>query len=333
MSRPYAPVGQYLWDFWIFEERGQYHLFHLQAPLELSPRLRHRSSSVGYALSNDLKHWVEMGTVLTASENDKAWDSVSIWTGCTIKKGDIYYMFYTSRSKQDVLDDGYVGHTQRIGVATSMDLRTWSKYKGNPIVTADYRWYESQAEAHNRHEACRDPFVVYSEDERYYYMFFTARDNKGEPRSRGCIGKARSKDLLNWEIMPPAVSPHTFTDMEVPSVHRKNDLWYILFAVKEDWYSEDYRRTICPDKPQTGELYYVSDSLEGKFWSINHKNVLTDTKDQLYTGRIVSAPAGGHVFLSWHAGADEGFPCAQTPYTLTAPLKVIYDQNNMIRVE
>ncbi|WDC84648.1 hypothetical protein PL321_02800 [Caloramator sp. mosi_1] len=38
-------------------------------------------------------------------------------------------MFYTSRCKRDIVEDGYVGHTQRIGVAISKDLINWEKYK------------------------------------------------------------------------------------------------------------------------------------------------------------------------------------------------------------
>lgn len=334
MVKPYSPVGKFLWDFWLFEEKGRYHLFHLQAPLEVGHRLRHRYSSVGYAVSDDAKNWMDMGTVLSASDEAEEWDSVSIWTGCTVKKDDTYYLFYTARCRKDVLNDGYVGHTQRIGVATSDDLRRWSKYALNPVVTADYRYYESQKEAYNLHEGCRDPFVVYDEGSKNYYMFFTARDKAGDPRSRGCIGRAKSKDLLNWELMPPAISPHTFTDMEVPSLHWHNGLWYMLVAVKEAWYSEDYKQAIYPEIPQTGVLYYVAESLESNFKSPGSNNVITGTKDGLYTGRIITEPSGDHhLYLAWHAGADEGFPDAQTPYTLTKPLKVIYEPNKKIRVD
>ncbi|MFC4767975.1 hypothetical protein [Effusibacillus consociatus] len=243
---PYQPKGKFLWDFWVYEENGEYHLFYLQAPLHPDPHTRHRNSSVGHAVSKDLIHWQEKGTVLTASEDDKAWDSVSIWTGCTVKKDDTYYMFYTARSKQDVAEGGYVGHTQRIGVATSKDLHQWEKYQGNPVLTADYRYYESAAEAHNKHEGWRDPYIVYDEEEDIYYAFITARDKAGDPKARGCIARAKSKDLLHWEVLPPAVSPHTFTDMEVPFLHKHNGKWYMIFAVKEQWYSEEYKERIAP---------------------------------------------------------------------------------------
>jgi len=333
MSKLYAPPENFLWDFWIFEENGLYHLYHLQAPLTAGPRLRHRQSSIGYAVSQDLTEWTNLGTVLAAGDEPADWDSVSIWTGCTIKKDDTYYMFYTSRCRMDQLADGYVGHTQRIGVATSKDLKNWHKYQGNPVVTVDCRYYEKQPDAFNRHEGCRDPFVVYDPVGRWYYMFFTARDREGDPLARGCIGRARSRDLLNWEMMPPAASPHIFTDMEVPSLHWHDGLWYMLVAVKQDWYSEDYKRAIYPEQPQTGVLYLVAESLEDEFRLLEPHPVVTGTQAGLYTGRIITGPQGNHVFLSWHAGIDEGRADAETPYRLSKCYKVAYDTGKRLRVE
>lgn len=332
MTVVYQPKGKFLWDFWVFQEKGEYHLFYLQAPLDPDSHTRHRRASVGHAVSTDLIHWREMGTALEASPYEQDWDSVSIWTGCTLKKDDTYYMFYTSRSKQDVLEDGYVGHTQRIGVALSKDLYTWDKFEDNPVVTADARWYEKQPEAHNKHEGWRDPDVVYDEKTGYYYMFMTARDKDGDPKARGCIGRARSKDLLHWEVLPPAASPRMFTDMEVPSLHRHGDKWYLIFAVKENWYSPWYQQKIAPRRPQTGELYFVSDSLDGEFHPIDDDHILIGTSDRQYTGRIVQGPDGHDYFLTWNAGDDEGVKDAAHPYTLARPRRIIYEASGKMRL-
>ncbi|WDC84647.1 hypothetical protein PL321_02795 [Caloramator sp. mosi_1] len=45
------------------------------------------------------------------------------------------------------------------------------KVQGNPVIVADERYYEKQQDAYNKHEGCRDPFVVYDEDEKMYYAF------------------------------------------------------------------------------------------------------------------------------------------------------------------
>ncbi|WLR51442.1 hypothetical protein LC040_00620 [Bacillus tianshenii] len=332
MEYVYKPKGKFLWDFWVYEEDGEYHLFYLQAPLDPDPHSRHRNASIGHAVSTDLFEWKEIGTALTADNDEAAWDSVSTWTGCTLKKGDTYYMFYTARSKKDVADDGYVGHTQRIGVALSKDLYHWEKYEGNPVITADERYYEKQLQAYNKHEGWRDPDIVFDEKTGYYYMFVTARDKTGDPRERGCIGRARSKDLLNWEALPPAASPHLFTDMEVPSLHYRNGKWYMLFAVKEEWYSEEYKQQIAPKKPQTGEIYFVSDSLDGEFVPLDD-NVLIGTAERQYTGRVVQGPDREDYFLTWNAGEDEGYSDVKHPYTLAPPRKIKYDAGGKMHLE
>ncbi|MGO4889543.1 hypothetical protein ACJ2A9_17495 [Anaerobacillus sp. MEB173] len=333
MKGIYKPKGKFLWDFWVYEENGEYHLFYLQAPLDPDPHTRHRNASIGHAISTDLIKWKEVGTALEASNIDDDWDSVSTWTGCTLKKDDTYYMFYTARCKQDVAEDGYVGHTQRIGVAFSKDLYTWKKYEDNPIVIADPRYYEQQDEAYNKHEGWRDPDVIFDEETGFYYMFLTARDKEGDPKARGCIGKARSKDLLNWEVLSPAASPRTLTDLEVPSLHKHEGKWYMIFAVKEQWYSEQYKQEIAPNEPQTGQLYFVSDSLDGEFKPIDHDNVLIGTADRQYTGRIIKGPDGYDYFLTWNAGEDEGYTDVEDPYTLAKPRKVIYEKSGKMRLE
>ena len=45
-------------------------------------------------------------------------------------------MFYTGTSSAEG------GLVQRIGLATSSDLITWTKHPDNPVMVADSRWYE-----------------------------------------------------------------------------------------------------------------------------------------------------------------------------------------------
>lgn len=326
MRATYRPDGHYLWDFWLYRETDAYHLFYLQAPLAFTPRERHRRSSIGHAVSHDLQSWREVEGALQAGAAETDWDSVSLWTGCVVKHEQQYYLFYTARCRLDVAADGYVGHTQRIGVATSKNLYEWKKHPDNPVVAADYRYYESREQAYNAHEGWRDPYVVKDKASGWFYMFFTARDGRRpDPKARGCIGRARSRDLLRWEVLPPAASPGLFTDMEVPSLHWHDGRWYMLFAVKAEWYSDAYRQAIAPEEPQTGVFYLTADALDAEFTMPERHPVLSGTSRAQYTGRIIEAPDGRAVFLSWNGGTDEKM--AQTPdsYTLGAAVRIRYD--------
>ena len=70
----YRPPGRMLWDFWTQPRDGVTHLFHLQAPADLAdPEMRHGMAQVGAAISRDLVHWQDQGTVF-APGPPGAWD-------------------------------------------------------------------------------------------------------------------------------------------------------------------------------------------------------------------------------------------------------------------
>ncbi|GFR36164.1 hypothetical protein [Thermobrachium celere] len=86
-------------------------------------------------------------------------------------------------------------------------------------------------------------------------------------------------------------------------------------------------------KPQTGVLYFVSDSLSGEFKPLSDDIVLCGNESGLYTGRIIKSPQGEDVFLSWHVGDDEGFERNDKSYRLSLPIKVEYDLYGRMRLQ
>ena len=96
---------RWVWDFWIAQDNETYHLFFLQAPRSLgNAELRHRSASVGHAISTDLVNWTEVGTALEAGLPGE-WDDVATWTGSVLKHDDRWWMFYTGTChEEDGLD-------------------------------------------------------------------------------------------------------------------------------------------------------------------------------------------------------------------------------------
>ena len=312
--------NRYLWDFWIYQEDGFEYLFYLTAPADCTPRTRHRHSSIALAKRPLNGEWQDLGIILDKNPDPTAWDSVSLWTGYTLKHQGKYYMFYTARSQADVADDGYIGHTQRIGVATSDDLIYWERHDSNPVLTFQGAPYESQLEAHNHHLGWRDPCVV-PDDKGGFYAFFTCRTCDGDPLKRGAIGRAYSNDLLNWTVLSPAAAPGLYTDMEVPDVVHHDGRWYMLFAVKEDWHHETSSKH---DQPVTGVRYLVSDRLDGNFVLPTSSSVLLDSDTACYTGRFWHDEQGNLTLWSWNCGADEGERYTNNPsaYSLAHPVKV-----------
>lgn len=296
----YSPPGYYLWDFWLICEPPDYHLFHLRAPRSLpDPELRHNAATIGHAVSHNLRDWRDKGEVLAPGKPGD-WDDLSVWTGSVIKKGTLYYMFYTGRTHADQ------GAVQRIGLARSDDLYHWEKYAHNPVMEADARYYEKSGASDYYWESWRDPYVVFDGNDRCYYAFITARESEGELDERGCIGLARSLDLISWEILAPVCCPGRFCEMEVPQSFEHGGRRYLLFSTNPFWYAASYRGQI-DFEPWEGDHYLVADSLLGEYRMIGD-GVLSRANAHAYASRIIHGPDGAPVLLSWlsrRAGRDE----------------------------
>jgi hypothetical protein len=71
------------------------------------------------------------------------------------------------------------GLVQRIGLATSSDLVTWTKHPANPVLEADRRWYELIDDTTWHDQAWRDPWLFRNRDDGTFHALVTARANDG----------------------------------------------------------------------------------------------------------------------------------------------------------
>ena len=84
---------------------------------------------IGLAWSDDLHHWKRTEPILRP-EDGAAWERGGLYKPYLVKSGDTYYLFYNA--KNDV-ERGWIEQT---GLATSKDLKTWTRFTGNPILTS-----------------------------------------------------------------------------------------------------------------------------------------------------------------------------------------------------
>ena len=280
---------RWVWDFWIAKERGDYHLFFLQAPRSLDdPDLRHRNATVGHAVSGDLVNWTELGVALEPGEAGE-WDDLATWTGSVIRAGDRWWMFYTGASHGD---DGLV---QRIGAAYSEDLATWTKHPHNPLLETDDRWYETLDLDAWHDQAWRDPWV--HQVDGGYEMLITARARSGPAFSRGVIGRATSADLVSWTVGLPLTRPAGFGHMEVPQRASINERDVLLFSCGRDQLSSDRRAISGPDD----RCYFLE--LNGSVPCDASGAVALDTPN-IYSARAVKNREGQWMVLGFEL--DDG---------------------------
>jgi beta-fructofuranosidase len=302
----FIPEQHYLWDFWLVsprewgDARGYYHLYYLQAPRTLSdPDARHNVATVGHAVSHDLRRWEHRGTALEA-DRPGSWDDAAIWTGSVIVQDGFACMFYTAKCHAEK------GLVQRIGLAISHDLVNWERCPDNPILEVDTCWYEPQSAERREIQTWRDPHVVYSSEERVYYMFLSARVNTGSYDGRGVIGQARSTNLFSWEVLPPVSEPGDFTEMEVPQVVPLNGRYYLLFCAS--------RHAAARLSPAQGEGWYgthylVASKLTGPYRSLTDEPLLADATGAYYAGKLVRNSVGELTFMAWRQWDENGNFC------------------------
>jgi beta-fructofuranosidase len=238
-----------LWDIWLHQEGDGYHLFYLGAPVSIK-----RFDHIGHAVSNDLIHWEGLEPIPILGP-EGAWDAGSGLTGTTVKHQGRYYLFYGAN---DV--------PQQIGLLLSDDMTHWEKYAGNPVLEPAPPYYQAElSEALPMwYVDWRDPCVVWDPKAGQYDAFICARTASLSPGLGTCIGRAVSKDLLDWELVPPVALLEDFVHAEMPGYFELGGRHYLHFV------SVDGRGAAfnTPSREWASGVFYVtSDERHGEYQS------------------------------------------------------------------
>ncbi|MBU0466705.1 MAG: glycoside hydrolase family 68 protein [Nanoarchaeota archaeon] len=275
----FSPKNKFLWDPWLIKHKGNYHAFYLQTKKTKDFHKRHdKNVSIGHAISTDLLNWKELPTAFKPGKKGD-WDDLALWTCSIIKKGKKFYMFYTARDKKT--------RTQKIGLATSENLKTWKKHKDNPLLGADEKFYETHNKKNKLGKAgtWRDPFVFKDPKSKKYHLTISARSKDKPKEYDGCIALAESKNLINWKTLPPILYPKKYDEMETSQIVFHNKKYYLFFSVP-------YKKSYSPKWARKAGSHiglhcYVSNSLKGKYKPINKGGVILDCKKKIYGFRLI----------------------------------------------
>lgn len=293
----------WVWDFWLADDGERFHLYYLHAPTSLGdPDLRHRHARFGHATSPDLVTWLDHGPIFAPGAAGE-FDETATWTGSVVRGDDgLWRMFYTGAVFPDPASNGNV---ETVGVATSVDLYSWTRQPG-PIAAADPRWYETLGSSAWPEEAWRDPWVYRDPGGAGWRMLVTARADHGDIDDRGVIGHATSTDLLHWEVLPPLSAPGAgFAHLEVPQVVEIDGHTLLLFSC--DTAKLAARRVAAG---QRGGIWVAeapgaeTDSGPAAF-DIAGATLLAD--ERLYSGRVIRDRTGRWVMLAFYNDAGGEF--------------------------
>jgi beta-fructofuranosidase len=202
-------------DSWYYVHEDLIHCFYLTSPDTIE---RHTAWDIGHATSSDLVNWTIHDLVLQKGAPG-SYDGNCPATGSVIRFQDRYWLAYTGN---------WNGPVPTAALAVSDDLYRWEKCAWNPVTQIDPRYYETIGTAPRAWPHWRDPFLF--EHEGYIYHYVSARLNTGESATRGTLGMARTQDMRTWEILPPPEVEPVVGELEVPQVHKWENLYYLAFS-------------------------------------------------------------------------------------------------------
>lgn len=335
---PWQPRNKYCWDFWFAWQEKTLHVFYLQASkiaCAYNPERRHNLASIGHAVLTDFG-WQEIDhdCPVLANRDGNFWDNLSIWTGSIIEKDNLYYLFYTSRCK----DDPWIETTherripQNVGVAVSEDLRTWKRTPTtiekpvipNPGVKSEFdgiNW--------------RDPYVIKDDTDGKFYAFICAHPTDTPADTGGVIAYATSKDLENWQDEPYRVlyKSDEFFFTEVPQVfwRKTNDLkyWRLYFLFSPRW-SLFFNKEI-----PLGITYYVHSAPIEDRKKVNYDNIPWETEPakilvkNLHGGKLINPETEENPVFIGFPMEDEG---GHFVGGLSDPYWVIFEDDGTMRL-
>ncbi|MBW7458087.1 hypothetical protein ACFOLF_23720 [Paenibacillus sepulcri] len=144
------------------------------------------SAKIGLAYTEDenLLEWHRLPDPILTPEEGEDWEKGGLYKECLVEHDGLFYLFYNAKNKNT---SGWVEQT---GLATSTDLKTWTRHGDNPVLRVSEEGWKSAFVS--------DPCVLRSKDE--WVMFFFGYDYR-----RAQEGVAVSSDLFNWEAYPEPI--------------------------------------------------------------------------------------------------------------------------------
>ncbi len=241
---------------WVRDDAGLYHLF-------FQNEGRGGPSSIEHYLTTDFRSLHYLGVALRAEPG--GWDTDGVWAPHIVRNGDVYVMFYTG------LEGVGAAGKQRIGVATSTDLMTWSRARVNRcpgtsgagcVYECRESWTAWDGPAGADNQQCRDAFVLWDSDRGRWVMFATARSTN----RYGVVVVACATDLTHWagagyidatrRLASGVAGQTTGGQAENPFVMTNDATHYLLFT---DW--QDPEDSVSVVAPRTMVQYATSSSL------------------------------------------------------------------------
>lgn len=161
-----------------------------------------------------------------------------------------------------------------------------------------------------------------------FHALVTARSRTGAPGGAGVVGHARSRDLVEWEVLPPLTEQERAAQLECPELVRLNGRHQLLVScLAEDHVASDTAGSAEPG--QTGTFVYSADEILGPYVYTGGPVAAPDGPlGPLHAGKLVETHGGAWHFMAFRGDGDRSFTGE-----LTDPLPVRYHHDGRIIVD
>ncbi|EAU32740.1 conserved hypothetical protein [Aspergillus terreus NIH2624] len=294
----------------------EYHLFHLTTPPGTVHHPERLRSYWSHLRSRDLIAWErDRLPAIVPGEKPSDHDADGAWTGSAVLGPDgTMHIFYTG---YNLSLDG----KQVIVHAVASDLEASSFVKSPTAISITPKTVGNLA--------CfedidfRDPYVLFNDKEREYWMLVATRLSTGPYWTRGCLALLTSTDLMQWNLeAEPFFAPNDMFCPECPELFTlPNGKWYLV-----------YSRFSSPD---AGTVYRVGDSPRGPF------RKPTDGSSGRWDGRrwyaAKSCPKAGdpskRIYFGWIADRCSSDNKWMWGGDMAFPRQVFADSDGSLRME
>jgi predicted GH43/DUF377 family glycosyl hydrolase len=198
---------------------------------------------IGLAWSHDLIHW-ELTEPILLPQDGAPWEHGGLYRPDLLSHEGTYYLYYNAKTDTLPKSEGGGWHEQS-GVATSRDLKTWTRYLGSPILPNG---------PHDSRDArfASNPYVVRNGREWAMFYFGLGYQRPG----RACDMIALGTDPLHFtkssEVLIDTGAPGTIdeTFAHKPSViYHDGALYHFYCAVSGKWPNETRGIAVACSKP------------------------------------------------------------------------------------
>lgn len=214
-STYWRPKKGWVGDPMPYFENGSFYVFYLHDARDGAPTFHPWNMSA----TNDFMSYNDFDEMIATGSNDS--QEGALGTGSVIKKDGTYYAFYTAHNER-------LQPAEKIYLATSSDLKTWTKQPDFSLKAADN--YDANE--------FRDPFVY--RDGNMYRMLVTSRGYVAAVNDwQAVVAQYTSTDLMTWKLVEPLYYNGNRV-LECPDVFTMGNFEYLIYS-NWDWANTDRR--------------------------------------------------------------------------------------------